>query len=158
MIGAAAEGCTEILDAMEERVCRDRDALNTDGPARTTRSITVVNTLSFPRSDVIYLPFEGCYVDGDYPQQVVEDREGEKKLAVQGVTIPAFGSKVLLLTEEYREGASVFTADGRPLILPSTRTAPVRRYNSDISIVLLTGIRILKRRNSKFLITNIRKY
>ena len=115
IIESAAEGCAELLSSMEERTCGDKDGLKTDGSGR---SITVVNTLSFPRSDVIYLPFEGYYVDGNYPQQVIEDRDGVKKLAVQGVTIPAFGSTVLSLTKEYHAGASVFKADGSSLETP----------------------------------------
>ena len=148
IIEAAQEGCAQILNEMEGRVCGDKDMTNADGSAqlgrsaKSARSITLVNTLSFSRSDVLYLPFEGYYVDGDYHQQVVEDREGEKKLVVRGVTIPAFGSTVLQLTEEYRGdmsvhaagehcdgtsvhaveehrgGASVFTADGRSLETP----------------------------------------
>ncbi len=84
------------------------------------RTMTVVNTLSFPRNDVIYLPFEGLYVEGDYPQQVIEDLDGERKLAVSGVTIPAFGSTVLTLVsrEEVPAGTSSFHADGNVLETP----------------------------------------
>lgn len=74
-----------------------------------SQTITLVNTLSSDRSDVQYLPFEGLYVSGGYRQQVIEDMDGNKKLAVMGVTIPAFGSKVLTLTKEHAEEASVFS-------------------------------------------------
>lgn len=73
-----------------------------------TKSVTAVNTLSFARSDVLYLPFEGQYVSG-CRQQVVKDMDGRRKLAVMGVTIPAFGSAVLSMTEEYTEEESVFS-------------------------------------------------
>ena len=76
------------------------------------KTVTVVNTLSFQRSDVVYLPFEGWYVDGDYRQQVVEDRDGNRKLAVMGVKIPAFGSTVLPMTEAVPQSASVFAVSG----------------------------------------------
>lgn len=72
--------------------------------------VTVVNTLSFDRSDVIYLPFEGCYVDGDVRQQVIETLDGARKLAVSGVTVPAFGSLVLPMKEEVPEEESAFCA------------------------------------------------
>ncbi|MBD5461120.1 MAG: alpha-mannosidase, partial [Lachnospiraceae bacterium] len=73
-----------------------------------TKSVTAVNTLSFARSDVLYLPFEGQYVSG-CRQQVVKDMDGRQKLAVMGVTIPAFGSTVLSMTDEYTEEESVFS-------------------------------------------------
>lgn len=76
------------------------------------KTITLVNTLSFQRSDVVYLPFEGCYAAGDYRQQVVEDRDGNKKLAVMGVKIPAFGSTVLAMTEEAPQSVSAFAVSG----------------------------------------------
>ena len=76
------------------------------------KTVTLVNTLSFQRSDVVYLPFEGCYAAGDYRQQVVEDRDGNKKLAVMGVKIPAFGSTVLAMTEEAPQSVSAFAVSG----------------------------------------------
>lgn len=85
------------------------------------KTLTVVNTLSFPRNDVIYLPFEGWYVDGDYRQQVVEGLDGESRLAVAGVTVPAFGSVVLKLTREYTEGESPFLTEGNLLETPFLR-------------------------------------
>lgn len=80
--------------------------------ASAVKSVTLVNTLSFPRSDVVYLPFEGYYVDGQYSQQVVKDRDGNSRLAVMGVTIPAFGSTVLTMTEKAPESTSVFSLSG----------------------------------------------
>lgn len=85
------------------------------------RTVTLVNTLSFPREGVVYLPFQGFYVKGDYPQQVVEDMDGVRKLAVQGVVIPAFGSVVLELTQEHGQEQSPFTAQGSVLETPLAR-------------------------------------
>lgn len=82
------------------------------------KTITLVNTLSFERSDVVYLPFEGYYVEqadgkaGPYCQQVVEDMDGNRKLAVMGVKIPAFGSTVLTMTEEAPQSVSAFAVSG----------------------------------------------
>lgn len=85
------------------------------------KTVTLVNTLSFDRSDVVYLPFQGYYVDGDYRQQVIEDMDGNRKLAVLGLTIPAFGSRILKLTKEYREEASAFRREGNVLETPMVR-------------------------------------
>ncbi len=84
-------------------------------------TVTVVNTLSFDRGDVLYLPFKGYYVSGGYCQQVIEDMDGNKKLAVRGIMIPAFGSRVLKLTKEHKEEASVFHAEGKTLETPAVR-------------------------------------
>lgn len=77
--------------------------------------------MSFDRSDVVYLPFEGFYVSGDYVQQVIEDRDGSRKLAVRGITIPAFGSLVLQMTKEHAEADSVFKAEGNVLETPMVK-------------------------------------
>lgn len=89
---------------------------NIDMPAE--HFVTLVNTLSFARKDVVYLPFRGLYVKGGYRQQVVTDLDGNRKLAVSGVEIPAFGSRVLELTEEAEEDVSVFSAEERTLETP----------------------------------------
>lgn len=85
------------------------------------KSVTLVNTLSFPRTDAVYLPFEGYYVDGAYRQQVVEDMDGNQKLVVLGVTIPAFGSTVLSLCKKVPGQASAFRAEGMVLETPLLR-------------------------------------
>lgn len=96
--------------------------------AEVHKTVTLVNTLSFDRSDVQYLPFDGRYVKGGYRQQVVKDMDGGSRLAVSGVTIPAFGSVVLELTEEETakgagniEGKSVFRMEGNVLETPMAR-------------------------------------
>lgn len=102
------------------REAREGESL-TAGIPEAERWITIVNTLSFSRSDVLYLPFEGRYVKGGYRQQVITDRDGNRKLAVAGVTVPAFGSRVLELTEEYQEEKSVFSSEGRSLETPMVK-------------------------------------
>lgn len=85
-------------------------------------TVTVVNTLSFDREDVIYLPFAGRYVAGAAAQQVVEKSDGSRVLAVAGVKIPAFGSTVLTLTEDAPTSqASAFRAEGDVLETPFAR-------------------------------------
>lgn len=107
-------------DNTEERNQAQTD--KADGAAasgrETGKKITLVNTLSFARDDVVYLPFEGYYVDrvdgeaGQYRQQVVEDMDGNRKLAVMGIKIPAFGSVVLTMEEGAQQSGSVFTLSG----------------------------------------------
>lgn len=58
--------------------------------------ISVINTLSFDVNDVLYLDTDK-YIDTDENviQQFVEDIDGNKKLAVVGVKLPALSSVVL---------------------------------------------------------------
>jgi len=62
--------------------------------------ISVTNTLSFDRSDVLFLDVPaGKIVDGGYAQQRYVDLDGNEKLLVSGVTIPAFSSVTLTLVD-----------------------------------------------------------
>lgn len=81
--------------------------------------ITVINTLSFDRDDVIVLDYkEGKKIAGDYKQQVYTDPQGNKKLLVAGVKIPAMSSVVLDLVPGEIADGSAFTRDGNKLITP----------------------------------------
>ena len=91
--------------------------------ADSADAVTVVNTLSFDREDVVYLPFTGSYVKGDYVQQVITDMDGNKKLAVMGARVPAFGSLVLEPAGEIRETESPFKAEGKFLETPCLSVA-----------------------------------
>lgn len=63
-------------------------------------SITLTNTLSFERNDVLFLEVPaGKIVEGGYAQQSYTDLDGKNILLVSGVTIPAFSSVTLKLTE-----------------------------------------------------------
>ncbi len=77
-------------------------------------SVTVVNTLSFDREDVLYLDVPaGWRVAGGYPQQRVTDLYGGERLAVAGVRLPALGSVTLCLEEgETEEAPCPFAVDG----------------------------------------------
>lgn len=120
IIEEAGKMTAGLLTAEAEKCC--------GGASGCGRFITLVNSLSFDRSDVLYIPFDGRYVKGGYRQQVVKDMDGGSRLAVQGVTVPAFGSTVLELTEEEPEkGAgnienkSVFHMEGNVLETPMAR-------------------------------------
>lgn len=82
-------------------------------------TVSVMNTLSFARREVIYLDYkEGYVVEGAYPQQVVEDLLGNKKLAVMGVEIPAFSTVALKLVPGEIKAGSAFTLQGNVLAAP----------------------------------------
>ncbi|MDF2540634.1 MAG: hypothetical protein K0S47_352 [Herbinix sp.] len=84
--------------------------------------ISVVNTLSFDRSDVVYIDYkEGYIVEGNYKQQAITDLHGTKKLAVLGVVVPAFSSVSLKLVEGSLEKETVFTQTGNELVTPFAR-------------------------------------
>lgn len=117
-IPRAHDEAIEAVAHILEEAGRRTGSLLAARARKRPETITVVNTLSFERSDVLYLPFRGLYVKGGYSQQVIEDMNGVRKLAVSGVTIPAFGSRVLELTGEYREENSVFSRKGRILETP----------------------------------------
>ncbi|MFZ2539263.1 MAG: glycoside hydrolase family 38 C-terminal domain-containing protein [Oscillospiraceae bacterium] len=58
--------------------------------------ISIINTLSFEVEDVLYLDSDRCLdVDDTVCQQFVSDIDGNKKLAVVGVKLPAMSSTVL---------------------------------------------------------------
>lgn len=80
--------------------------------------VSVINTLPFERTDVIYLPFDGAYAEDVCAQQVITDMDGNRKLAVMGVKIPAYGSVALKKTGQEIERSSVFKADGNELETP----------------------------------------
>ncbi|UKS29482.1 glycosyl hydrolase-related protein [Paenibacillus sp. HWE-109] len=81
--------------------------------------ISIINTLSFDRSDVIYLDYvEGYVVEGAYNQQLVTDISGHRMLAVSGVTVEALSSAVLERIEGYPGQGSCFTFDGKVLDTP----------------------------------------
>ena len=97
---------------------RARDLVRELAESDASDCVTVTNTLSFDRSDVIVLDYSGKIVDGDYRQQVYTDLRGNKKLMVGGVTVPAFSSVTLKLVDGKIEGESAFKLDGELLETP----------------------------------------
>lgn len=71
--------------------------------------ITLTNTLSFDRNDPVFIDYKNGYiVDGDYKQQIYTDLDGNKKLIVSGVTVPAMSSVTLKLKKGEISGKSAF--------------------------------------------------
>ncbi len=88
-------------------------------PATENEAVSVINTLSFERRDVIYLDYTwGFVVKGDYKQQIITDINGKPKLAIYGITIPAFASVVLELVPGKPEGGMAFCLDENVLETP----------------------------------------
>jgi alpha-mannosidase len=88
-------------------------------PAADNNIVSVINTLSFERHDVIYLDYTWDFViKGNYKQQIITDINGNQKLAVSGVSIPAFASVVLELVPGKPEDRTEFSLDGNILETP----------------------------------------
>lgn len=77
--------------------------------------VTFINTLSFDRNDVIFMPYEGYIVDADCKQQIYTNIDGVATLMISGISVPAMGSVTLNLKEGSVENVSVFTANGSTL-------------------------------------------
>ena len=100
VIEEATKQTTELLVDMAEET----------GAADSTEHAfrTLYNTLSFDRSDVVYVPVEkDSHIGGEYAQQIVEKLDGQDYLAVDGLNLPAFGSRSV----ELSDGAPVENAD-----------------------------------------------
>ena len=99
-------------------ITRARDLVKELAQSDKEDCVTVTNTLSFDRSDVIVLDYSGKIVDGGYRQQVYTDVRGNKKLMVGGVTVPAFSSVTLKLVDGKPEENSVFSLNDNSLETP----------------------------------------
>lgn len=85
----------------------------------SVNQVSVMNTLSFDRSDTIYLETsDGYVIQGDYAQQRVTDLWGSKQLAVAGVTMKALSSVVLEQVEGEPSQATCFHYDDNTLETP----------------------------------------
>ena len=84
--------------------------------------VTVVNTLSFPREDTVYLPAKKNGVAGCLSQPFTS-LEGEKLFAVRGLKLPAFGGETAIYSDEVCNAASPFSMEGNTLVTPFARIA-----------------------------------
>ena len=78
---------------------------------------TLFNTLSFPRSDAAVIE-NACGYAKDYPSQRYVDVMGRDMLAVGGVEIQGFGSKIIETSDKAAEAPSPFKYDGNTLETP----------------------------------------
>lgn len=82
-------------------------------------TVTVINTLSFDRNDVLFLKLpEGIMIDERVNQQRYVDLDGNSVLLVGGVTIPAFSSVTFGLKEYDVNFSSNFLREGNKLSAP----------------------------------------
>ncbi len=79
-------------------------------------SITLFNTLSFDRNDAAVIDAEG-YAKA-YPSQRYKDINGRERLAIGGLTIPAFSSAEIELCDAPLPSDSPFRYDGKALETP----------------------------------------
>ena len=83
---------------------------------------TIINTLSFERNDVCYLEdMQEKVLQGEYKQQRIVDLDGEEKLAVSGVKVPAFASVVVDLESGEPKKESAFVREGNVLYTPNAK-------------------------------------
>lgn len=103
---------TEIIETSAALI-----AAMTDSPVK--ESVTLTNTLSFERSSPVFIDYTtGYIVEGDYKQQLYTDLDGNIKLMVSGVTIPAFSSVTLKLIRGVVSNNSHFSLCGNCLATP----------------------------------------
>ena len=108
-----------VIRKANERIAAIAGEMKAAKGAEDEQDVTVMNTLSFDRTDVIYLPDKPGYrIDGGYAQQSVTDLKGSPKRAVMGVTVPAFGSVVLRWVKGEAPSDSAFCAGGNALDTP----------------------------------------
>ena len=81
-------------------------------------AVTLINTLSFDRNDCIFLDYNGKIVDADCRQQIYTDLDGNKKLLVSGITVPALSSVTLKIKDGAVEDNSAFVATENTLETP----------------------------------------
>lgn len=84
-------------------------------------SVVVFNPLSWERSNEYTLngiPDNMVPVDENVQSQWITDIEGHKHLAIEGMTLPALGSKVLELKPGTSSGASAFIVKGDTIETP----------------------------------------
>ena len=81
--------------------------------------ISLVNTLSFDTSDVLYLDSDRCLdVDDTVCQQFITNIDGNKKLAVVGLCIPALSSKTFSFSDKEACTNQNFTYSNEKLETP----------------------------------------
>ena len=89
---------------------------------RKDDTVSVTNTLSFTRNDVLYLDIkEGMIVDEAVDQQWIVDVEGHRYLAVSGISLQPYETKELHLIPGHPSGHSAFICDDLRVQTPHAR-------------------------------------
>lgn len=112
--GVTQKAVKENLETIERaRTIADKTAKT----LTTGNGITLFNTTSFDRNDVVSLDDTGMYPVG-CPVQRYTDLTGQKKALVGGITVDAMSAVSLDLSATAEEGASPFRFDGHKLETP----------------------------------------
>lgn len=118
----ARKEVTEVITKATD-IALDYASAMTDG---ATDAVTLFNTLSFDRNNVVYLDAVPGKTIADHPTQSFTDVTGKEKLAVGGVSIPAYGAVTLAWADESITSAttvSPFLYDGIKLETPFAKVA-----------------------------------
>ena len=108
----AIEETTRVIERSAQLVAAMTDA---DDEA----TLTLTNTLSFDTSSPLFLDVPaGKLLDAPCRQQRYTDLDGNDKLIVCGLTLPAMGSLTVSLKDGQPDTASAFTADDNSLVTP----------------------------------------
>ncbi|MGL4739134.1 MAG: alpha-mannosidase [Cellulosilyticaceae bacterium] len=88
------------------------------------RTITFVNPTSFVKQDSLAVANQdGLKIAGGYPQQIIEDLYGHKKLMVAGIAIDPYASQVIQLEPGEVESPSVFEVNEDHIITPFAKVS-----------------------------------
>ncbi|HZK39290.1 MAG TPA: glycoside hydrolase family 38 C-terminal domain-containing protein, partial [Clostridia bacterium] len=106
------EETTEIIETSAALIADIADS-------SVKESVTLTNTLSFERSSPVLIDYTAdLIVEGDYKQQLYTDLDGNLKLMISGVKIPAFSSVALKLVKGAVSSNSAFSLSDNSLTTP----------------------------------------
>ena len=108
--------------AATTKLLADAEALIAEAARGEGEGVTLINTLSFDRSEPVFLRArKGYHIGGGYRQQIYTDLDGEEKLILCGVTVPAFSSVTLRWEEGEAQSEPFIRQDGTALVTPFAR-------------------------------------
>lgn len=135
----------ETRRVVEEAIASARRQTSALLPTEAANAATLLNTLSFPRNDTVYLETNHSGVQGHF-SGAFTSLDGKRMLAVAGVHQPAFGTVTLHYSEEASNPPSPFRADGDCLETPFFHV----RFDSNGAIASMTD-----RRNGRELVGDL---
>lgn len=115
-INSAHEQCKSEMSKLRKEAAEMIERLT----ASEGDCLSVTNTLSFDRNDVIFADDSGKNIEGTR-QQKYTDIKGKRKLLLGGVKVPAFSSVKLTYTRDTAKERSPFVYDGKSLSTPFAR-------------------------------------
>ncbi len=104
------EQTTELIKNAKEQIA---SIVNKSGD-----TVSFINTLSFDRSGAVFMDYSGYIIDAECKQQLYTDLDGNKKLIVSGITVPAMSSVTLKLKKGEPKNENVFNESENKLETP----------------------------------------